>query len=93
MAVEYRRMYQRRGLSKDLPSSPTDGEIYVTLDTKNVFMGIGGNLHKMVTSSDIVDSLTSASTMPLSANQGRLLNNKIEEIKSGLSMVWDEWNI
>ena len=46
MATEYKRMIQRNGSVSDLPS-PTNGEIYIATDTKEMYFGAGGTMNKV----------------------------------------------
>lgn len=75
-------MYQRRGLKADLPQVPTDGEIYLTLDTDELFIGSNGNFVKTLTSKDTIDNLDSNSLLPLTANQGSVLKDRLTIVET-----------
>lgn len=82
MTVELKRMYQRRGLKADLPQVPTDGEIYLTMDTEELFIGSNGNFIKTLTSNDTIDSLDSDSLLPLTAKQGSVLKDRLAVVET-----------
>lgn len=83
MTTEQRRMYQRRGLKADLPNTPENGEIYLTLDTEEMYVGVNGNLLKTLTPKDVVDNLTTDSaTLPLSAKQGLHLQGRVNSLET-----------
>ena len=47
MTIEYKRMVQRNGTIDELPNA-TNGEFYITNDTKEVYFGAGETLNKLV---------------------------------------------
>ena len=85
MSTDLKRMLQRRGLKKDLPDAGSmhDGEILITSDTNEMFFTNNQQYIKTLTQSDIYDALDSTdNTIPLSANQGRVLDDKISNINT-----------
>ena len=85
MSTDLKRMLQRRGLKKDLPNagSMRDGEILITSDTNEMFFTNNQQYIKTLTQSDIYDALDyTDNTLPLSANQGRVLDDKISNINT-----------
>ena len=78
-------MLQRRGLKKDLPDAGSirDGEIFLTLDTNEMFFANNQNYIKTLTQADVVDDLNSTDmTKPLSANQGKALDTRISNVNT-----------
>ena len=63
MTTEYKRMIQRNGLSSQLPS-PTNGEIYITNDTKEMYFGAGGTMNKVGGNSEETDVNPSPNKIP-----------------------------
>lgn len=83
MTTEQRRMYQRRGLKAELPNTPENGEIYLTLDTEEMYVGVNGNLLKTLSPKDVVDNLTTDSAiLPLSAKQGLHLQGRVNSLET-----------
>lgn len=77
---ELKRMKQRRGHKNDLPLL-AEGEIAITLDTKEMYYGLGTENIQIHTDSLTIDNLISTNTKhPLSANQGYILNKKITDL-------------
>lgn len=90
MTVELKRMLQRRGLKSELPdpNSLRDGEIYLSLDTEEMFFTSGQRYIKTVTQSDIVNNLISTDAdKPLSASMGRVLDTRI----SNINTYWESY--
>lgn len=99
MTTENKRMIQRKGTKAQLPS-PTDGEIYIATDTKEMYFGAGG-MNKVPTMADIVgsgggavnvvDNLNSTSTThALSANMGKTLNNNLTSMDTKFTQHLDD---
>jgi len=83
-------MLQRRGLKKDLPDAGSirDGEIFLTLDTNEMFFANNQQYIKTLTQSDVYDGLDSTDNRkPLSANQGRALDTRI----SNINTYWESY--
>ena len=77
---DLKRMKQRRGSKSDLPLL-AEGEIAITLDTKEMFYGLGTENIQIHTDSLTIDNLISTSTkQPLSANQGYILSTQITNL-------------
>lgn len=84
---DLKRMKQRRGNKSDLPIL-TEGELAITLDTKEIFYGLGNENINIHTDSLTVDNLTTTSaTKPLSANQGYILDKKITDVNTYYNQV------
>lgn len=71
----------KRGLSTNLPKLDT-GEFGLSTDTNELHIGNILNNLKVITSTDVVDNLISGgSKVPLSAEQGKLLNEDLYSLK------------
>lgn len=84
---DLKRMKQRRGNKSDLPLL-AEGEIAITLDTKEMFYGLGNENIQLFTDNLTIDDLISTNTKrPLSANQGYILSTKITNLDNYYQQV------
>jgi len=83
----------------DVETTPTELNKLHGLETtkaelgyvQGVTSGIQGQLNNRIKYTDVVDNVTTTTTMPLSANQGKLLNDRINNLES-IGRFLSVWN-